>query len=133
MESKGSEQERYLYRTIHLSLLFMMQVCFTVYSLCILVTIETPIYLWIFWVVYQMVGWTFFLFQFYVICRDARRIMELQQENDELKGGTSASVHDRLAKAEVVIRHLVRTDNQTDRGTQSYKMACDYLDQYRVK
>lgn len=40
------------------------------------------------------------------------------------------SVGDRLKAAEAVIDHLARTDNNTDKGTQSYRMAHDYLKRF---
>lgn len=73
---------RYLHRTVHLALLFLMQTGFSVYGLVLLMAIKAPGYLWAIWIPYQVIGWLFFVWQFISLAESNR---ETQKLYDEMK------------------------------------------------
>lgn len=83
VEQKVDQLSRkYMNRAIHLALLFLMQVGFTVYGIVLLVAISAPFYVWIIWIPYQIIGWLFFIWQFITLAESNR---ETQKIYDEMK------------------------------------------------
>ena len=79
------KQKGYITRAIHLALLLMMQVGFTLYGFCLLLVIVAPVWLWAIWVVYQLIGWSFFFWQFQFTFVHNELIALLENEIEVLK------------------------------------------------
>lgn len=58
---------------------------FTLYSGVLLFAISAPSYLWFVWVIYQIVGWIWFLVHTFGILEYNQRYQELLNENDDLR------------------------------------------------
>jgi len=72
-----TNEKKYIRRAVYLGLLLLMQVGFTLYGFFILLTIKAPLFLWGFWVIYQIIAWVYFFWQFHMITQDGKDLAKL--------------------------------------------------------
>lgn len=58
----------------------MMQTGFTLYGFFLLFVVRAPIWLWVFWGVYQIAGWAYFFWQFVVMNAQHRWLEAVESE-----------------------------------------------------